>query len=166
MSDLHFPRAGFFRRLASTIYDTLVAVAIGMLAALIMIILLTVLIESNVLPKYEYEHVNEVIQANLYYQLIIQLWTVSCVTYFFLWFWKNGGQTLGMRAWRIRIFLIDADDNEVGYTKLLLRFVCSLAGIGTLLVLFDRKHRLAFQDRVSGTQVLLLTKEQNHHKNW
>lgn len=165
MSEQTKHRAGFFRRLAAMIYDSLIAVAVGMLAALVFIGILTVLLENDVLSKQNYEHVNELIQASFVYKLSIQIWVTLWVAGFFLWFWKHGGQTLGMRAWRVRLFNL-YEDRPIGYGRLILRLIFSLGGLGTLLVLFDVKSKQGLQDRIAGTQMLVLSKAQNHHRNW
>lgn len=167
MSESIQVRAGFFRRLAAMVYDVLIAVAVGMLAALVLVAVLTALLETGVLSKQGFEHVNDLIQSSFVYKLVIQVWVLFWVSCFFLWFWKNGGQTLGMRAWRLRLFSLHAQDTKaIGYGRLIVRLFASLGGLGTLLVLLDFKGKLALQDRVAGTQMLVLTKEQNHHKNW
>ncbi len=161
-----YQRAGFFRRLAAMIYDALIAVAVGMLSALIIVGVITALLENEVLSKQGYEHVNELIQASFAYQLVIQVWVGVWIAGFFLWFWKHGGQTLGMRAWRLRIFNLRDDDKPIGYGRLIIRLITALGGLGTLLVMLDFKGKQSFQDRLAGTQVLVLSKEQNHHRNW
>lgn len=159
-----FPRAGFFRRLAAMIYDALVATAVGMCAAMVIIILLVVAFETGLLDKQGYEHISELIQHSLLYKLVIQLWVGFWILVFFLWFWRNGGQTLGMRAWRLRLF--STNDQPFGYDRALWRLVCSLGGLGTLLVLFDFKYKQSLQDRLAKTEILHLSKEANHHKSW
>lgn len=166
MSENTLHRAGFFRRLAAMVYDALIAVAVGMLAALILIAILTVLLENGVLSKQGYEHVNDLIQSSIVYKSVIQVWVGLWIACFFLWFWKHGGQTLGMRAWRLRLFNLHVQTEHIGYARLLLRLIASFGGLGTLLVLLDFKGKLALQDRIAGTQMLVLSKEQNHHKNW
>lgn len=162
-----FQRAGFFRRLAAMVYDCLIAVAVGMLAALLIIAIMTALLENGILSKQGYEHVNELIQTSFAYKLAIQIWVGLWVSGFFLWFWKHGGQTLGMRAWRLRLFNIHNDDQKpIGYGRLVVRLLSSLGGLGTLLVLVDVKNKQSLQDRIAGTQMLVLNKEQNHHRNW
>jgi uncharacterized RDD family membrane protein YckC len=165
MNTTELQRAGFFRRLAAMVYDTLIAVAVGLLAAIVITGVITALLENGVLSKQGYEHVSDLIQSSFYYSLAIQVWVVLWVSGFFLWFWKNGGQTLGMRAWRLRIFSLH-EGTPIGYKVLVLRLISSLAGLGTLLVLIDFKSKQSLQDRVAGTQMLVLTKEQNNHKNW
>nr|WP_136251872.1 RDD family protein [Ningiella ruwaisensis] len=158
-------RAGFFRRLAAMVYDGLIAVAIGMLSALVIIGVLTALFAQGIIPNQGFEHFNEFIQQSVIYTLIVQIWVLIWVSVFFLWFWKHGGQTLGMRAWRIRIFNLREND-EVGYKRLFIRLISSLCGLGTLLVLIDFKNKLALQDRLTQTEVLVLSKEENHHRAW
>lgn len=160
-----FPRAGFFRRLAAMVYDALVATAVWMLASLVITTFLTILLENGVLPKAGYEHVNELIQDSILYKSIIQVWTISWVIVFFLWFWKNGGQTLGMRAWRLKIFNLK-DESGISYGRLFLRLLAALGGLGTLLVLLDFKNKQSLQDRIAQTEVLFLSKEANDHKSW
>lgn len=94
--------------------------------------------------------------GNLFYSVYLLL-----VTYFyFVWQWKKGRQTLGMRAWRI--YLTTPGGVRLGWEKLTLRFFLagvSLAafGSGFLWALFD-KDRLAFHDRFSGTLLVFTGK--------
>lgn len=77
---------------------------------------------------------------------------------FFGWFWTHGGQTIGMRAWKIR--LISAPDNaDPGHYPLwsqaFVRFFVAilswgLFGIGFLWALTNRK-RLCWHDIASKT---------------
>lgn len=161
-----FPRAGFVRRLAAMIYDALIATAIWMLASIIITTFLTILFENGVLSKGNYEHVNELIQNSVFYKTVIQTWTIAWVIIFFLWFWKNGGQTLGMRAWRLKIFNLRKNEKSIGYPRLALRLLASFGGLGTLLVLLDYKNKLSLQDRVAQTEILFLSKQANDHKAW
>lgn len=160
----NFPRAGFIRRLAAMVYDSLIAIAVGMCAGLVIIVILVILLHTGILDMQGFEHSSEVMLQSIWYQIVIQLWVVAWVIGFFLWFWKNGGQTLGMRAWRLRIF--STDDKPMGYARACLRLFASLAGLGTLLVLLDWKHKQSLQDRIAHTQVLHLSMQANDHKNW
>jgi uncharacterized RDD family membrane protein YckC len=146
------------------VYDVLVAVAVGMCAALVIIITLLILFETQLISKPEGVEFNQLMQDSLLYKSIIQAWVVAWVVGFFLWFWKNGGQTIGMRAWRLRMFAMD--EKPVGYGRLLLRMLSAFLGLGTLFVLIDFKNKLALQDRVSKIEVLSLSKVANDHKSW
>ena len=85
------------------------------------------------------------------------------VTYlFFAGFWTHGGQTLGMRAWRLR--LVNTSGGPVNWKQALWRFAAAIpsigaAGLGFLWMLFNREH-CALHDRLSGTRLVLLAK--NH----
>jgi uncharacterized RDD family membrane protein YckC len=86
------------------------------------------------------------------------------VTGFFVWFWRNGGQTIGMRAWRMRLY--STNEQSLGYGRAFLRMLYSLGGLGTLLVLLDVKYKQSLQDRLAGTEMRVLSKEANDHKSW
>jgi uncharacterized RDD family membrane protein YckC len=146
------------------IYDALVAVAVGMCAAMVMLVSMLLLTENNILSNQGYEHFSDLIQHSVAYQLSLQIWVTLWVVGFFTWFWRNGGQTIGMRAWRLRLF--STNDQPFGYGRALLRLVCSLGGLGTLLVLIDYKNKQSLQDRIAKTEILLLSKEDNHHEAW
>ncbi len=164
MTSEHYHRAGFFRRLAAIIYDILVAVAVGMCAAMVMLVAMLLLVENDVLNNHGYEHFSDLIQHAPVYQYILQGWVAAWVIAFFLWFWRNGGQTIGMRAWRLRI--VSTNENPLTYTRAFVRMLTSFLGLGTFLVLLDYKHKQSLQDRIAGTEVICLSKEANHHRSW
>lgn len=164
LSKSTFPRAGFFRRFAALVYDSLVAIAVGMVAAMMMLITLLLLVENAVLDNQGYESFSVLFQHVPLYQYLVQGWVVIWVVGFFLWFWRNGGQTIGMRAWRLKIF--STNDQPFGYGRALLRLISSLGGLGTVLVLVDFKNKQSLQDRIAQTEILYLSKEANHHAAW
>lgn len=70
--------------------------------------------------------------------------------------WRRGGQTLGMRPWRLRV--VAADGGQPGRRALLLRYAVGsvsllLAGLGFWWAWLDRAG-LAWHDRLSGTRML------------
>jgi uncharacterized RDD family membrane protein YckC len=72
--------------------------------------------------------------------------------------WRRGGQTLGMRAWRLR--LLDAHGRVPGWPSLVLRYlVAGIAlaafGLGYWWAWFDPQRR-TWHDLASGTRVLRL----------
>ena len=74
--------------------------------------------------------------------------------------WRKGGQTLAMRAWRLR--LVDADGGKPSWRALWLRFLVGhlsllCGGLGFWWAWVDR-DRLAWHDRASGTRLLRLPK--------
>ncbi len=77
---------------------------------------------------------------------------------FFAGFWTHGGQTLGMRAWRIR--LVGRGGGRVSWGQATLRFFAAIVswlalGLGFLWALVDRE-RHAWHDRCSGTRLIRL----------
>lgn len=72
------------------------------------------------------------------------------------WCWHQGGMTVGMRAWKVRIE--DESGNRPSWGKTGVRFLASLisggvAGLGFLWSLVDRKKR-TWHDLLSGTRLL------------
>ncbi len=70
--------------------------------------------------------------------------------------WTRGGQTVGMKAWRIRVVALDAA--SVDWPRAALRFFASWvsllpAGLGYWWALVDRE-RCCWHDRLSGTRVI------------
>ncbi|HFC92704.1 MAG TPA: RDD family protein [Leucothrix mucor] len=75
---------------------------------------------------------------------------------FFAWFWVHGGQTLGMRAWKLEV--ISLDGQPINWIQALFRYIYSLIswiplGAGYLWMLFD-KNKLTFHDRISKTAII------------
>ncbi len=75
---------------------------------------------------------------------------------YFGWFWTHGGETLGMRSWRLR--LVGAGTDGASWQQSLVRFLgACLSGIafggGFFWMLVDPK-RLMWHDRISGTRIV------------
>ena len=75
------------------------------------------------------------------------------------WFWTHGGQTLGMRAWRLQVRK-EVDSGPVGWGRASWRFLIALFGWGCfgLGVLWALAHpqNKTWQDLLSGTETVLL----------
>ena len=67
------------------------------------------------------------------------------ISSFFIWFWCRGGQTLGMRAWRIKL----SHQRGIDWKNALLRLAVSLLllGVGAIAILFYGK---SLQDIICG----------------
>ena len=75
---------------------------------------------------------------------------------YFGWFWVHGGQTLGMRSWRLR--LKAADGTRVRWGQALVRFLGACLswlplGLGFLWALADPRRR-TWHDRLSSTVIV------------
>lgn len=136
------PMAGVWRRLAAGFYDLLLLAAVWMLVTLIVIVL---------------RGGEAISPGSLPYQLLLFIVAAA----FFISSWARGGQTLGMRAWRIR--LEKRSGAAIDLRTGLLRFAAGLltvlsCGAGLLWLLVDR-DRLTWHDRLAGTRVVLLPKQ-------
>lgn len=74
---------------------------------------------------------------------------------YFVWFWINGGQTLSMKTWRLR--LISADGYRLRPAQALLRYLAAWPSVifvvGLLWVFVDRDRRF-LHDRIAGTRIV------------
>ena len=79
---------------------------------------------------------------------------------FYTWFWLHGGQTLGMRTWRMRVQQRNGD--PITLWQALLRFMLAipslaLGGLGFFWMLLD-PDRMTLYDRLSRTVIVVLPK--------
>jgi uncharacterized RDD family membrane protein YckC len=88
------------------------------------------------------------------------LWFEACLVViaalFFGGFWTHGGQTLGMRAWRIRV--VTADGAALDWPRALARFAAAFVaalpgGLGLWWSVFDAQGR-GWHDRWTRTRVV------------
>lgn len=153
------PRAGFRRRLASWLYDALLAIAVYMTAGAVSFLIISLLINFGAFDLQGYQHLSDTISHTYWLLWPNELWKLGWVSFFFIWFWAKSGQTLGMKAWRLRVQ--NQDGSLINKTTGLKRLLPTLLGLGNLAVLIDRQHKLSLQDRLTDTEVVLLTLEEN-----
>lgn len=137
--------AGLMRRLAAMLYDAVLVAALVLVA-----------FAAVYLPLAIGFGLEETKDQPLWF-----IYMVLIVIGFYIWFWTHGGQTLGMRAWRIRLF--GKDGSPVTYKQALIRagVAClslTLFGLGFLWSLFDPQKR-SWHDIASGTRVVLMKKK-------
>jgi uncharacterized RDD family membrane protein YckC len=157
MSD--FPKAGFLRRFASLIYDGLVIIAFAMLTTVLYLFFIQSLISFGVLSLEGHEDVSALIQASTVLYGLRAVLLVSVSVLFFSYFWTKSGQTIGMRAWRLKVQT--SDGALLSWPKAILRSFTAVLGLGNLIVLIDFKQKRSLQDMICGTEVVFLTKEEN-----
>ncbi len=159
----NFPRAGFFRRMGAIVYDLLLAVAVYMVAGAIGFGFFIALTSSGLISMQGFEHVSDLLNATPLYKGLYQLWIALCVGFFYALFWSKGGQTLGMRAWRLKIQ--HPNGQCLSMITAGARLVWSLLGIGNLWILING-DKLALQDMMTRSEVVVLSKEANQMRNW
>ena len=81
---------------------------------------------------------------------------VAVAMAFFCGFWVHGGQTVGMRAWRIRV--VRDDGSPLDWRLAMARFLAALvaglpAGLGLWWSVFDSRRR-GWHDRWTRTRVV------------
>lgn len=94
--------------------------------------------------------------ASPFARALFQLWLLAWVGAYFVYCWVRGGQTLAMKAWRLR--LETADGGALRAPRALLRYLAALAGLlpfaaGFLWALVDR-DRQCLHDRIAGTRLV------------
>lgn len=134
------PTAPLARRLTSLLYESLLLGAVVVVFFLLPQTLLGVFAGKSLPPGG--------LLAHFFLLLLI----------YFGWFWVNGGQTLAMKTWRIR--LIDASGQPLRPLQAALRYCgawasIGLAGSGLLWALVDRDGQF-LHDRIAGTRLVEL----------
>ena len=86
-----------------------------------------------------------------------QCWLLFIIGLYFCWFWKNGGQTLAMKTWRIRL-VHQQPDKQLTWRQCIWRFMlgtlCTFTGLGLLYSFFNAK-RAWLQDTLTNTTIVL-----------
>jgi uncharacterized RDD family membrane protein YckC len=87
---------------------------------------------------------------------LIQFGLLALLGAYFIYCWVRGGQTLPMRAWRLR--LATADGGPVPPQRAMVRYLvavigASCAGLGFAWALWDRERQF-LHDRIAGTRIV------------
>lgn len=130
-----------FRRIAALLYDSLLLIAI-------FFVVTSIAIALNDGKAIENDALKLVFYPFLY----------GVGFLFFSWFWKHGGQTLGMQAWRIKV--INESNDQITYKQCAIRYLTGtfLFGI-TILATLLTKSGQGFHDSWSGTKIIFKNKE-------
>ncbi len=143
------PTASLSRRLGAMLYDSLLLLGVLMLALAPPVIL------YEVATGEPYPHQDRA------HGILLQLYLLAWIAGFYLYFWTHGGQTLGMRAWRMRLTRDDGEPPSVGDAAR--RFGWALlsllpAGLGLFWCLVDRDD-LTWHDRLSRTRPVVVPRD-------
>ncbi len=96
-------------------------------------------------------------QAFAPYNALYSLYLLVVGFFYFGWFWTHGGQTLGMRAWGVR--LVGRGKDRVSWRESLVRYLAALLslvpfGLGFFWAIVDGEKR-AWHDYISGTRLVV-----------
>ncbi len=138
MSSVIVQPAPLIRRLAAGIYDGLLIIALWFLVGFVALLFTG----GDAVPT-----------ASPVFSVV--LYTLTGL--FFVVFWTHGGQTLGMRAWRLQVRR--PDGSAIDLRRALIRLILAVPswaffGLGVLAMYFDDRRR-TLHDRFSDTEVIL-----------
>ncbi len=130
--------APLWRRLGAALYDALLLFGVLFVVALPFTVLAGITWGD---PRYP----------------LLQFVLYAVVYLYFGWFWTHGGQTLGMKTWRVR--LVRRDGGRVDWLQVTVRLGVALLswaafGAGFLWALLNRR-RATWHDLASGTELVM-----------
>jgi uncharacterized RDD family membrane protein YckC len=131
------PGAGIWRRLASMLYEALLVFAIAFFAGLLF-----------------YGAASGQLSGLLRH--MFQIYLLGALGLYFVWCWHQGGQTLPMKTWGLRLVCKDGGPLSIqrGTLRYLLACLSVLcAGIGFFWALIDRDGQF-LHDRLAGTRIV------------
>lgn len=134
---------GIRRRLACLLYESLVVFSILLIGFLLPQIVLSGF-NLGMPPRMLWVHV------------------VILLLAYFVWCWLNGGQTLPMKTWKLR--LVSAEGTALRPLQAVLRYLAAwpsilIFGIGLIWALFDEDGQF-LHDRIAGTRIVSALPEQ------
>ncbi|MGB1092903.1 MAG: RDD family protein [Oceanobacter sp.] len=130
MSDRNYPTASLLRRLAAMSYDGLVLIALYIVSGFVFV---------GIAAAFNNGEPPGAFPAAVNFSLMF------CICFFYYSSsWRRGGQTIGMKAWRIK--LVSDESNHVKLTQCMLRtgigfFSLMLFGLGFWWMLLDKQQR-------------------------
>lgn len=138
--------APLWRRIAALIYDAFPLIGLWMITAFVCLFAF----------GRHYDPAHPEWGTRLGLQLALLAVTIA----YFAISWVRIGQTIGMRAWKLK--LLRQDGGRIGVLRALARFFLALlslglAGIGFWWALFDAQHR-TLHDRICKTVMVRLSK--------
>lgn len=146
------PRAGFWRRIAALVYDWFLLGGVLMIAQFMLVTVIAGLAYGGWIDLTPYGgEVSRYLQGKRLATLWLMLWIIG----FYSFFWCYAGQTLGMKAWRLRVQNVGG--GRLRPMQAILRALSAILGLGNLAVLLTRE-RLAWQDKVADCEVVVLPK--------
>ena len=133
--------ASLWLRVAAAVYDLFPLIALWMATAGLLLLAM----HGNV----------DVAHPPGAYRIALRVALLAVSAAYFVVSWSCGGQTIGMRAWRLRV--VAADGGRLPWMRALLRFVVAIIsllalGLGFVWCLTDQEHR-CWHDILSASQV-------------
>ena len=153
MSTENLPRATFLKRFLAYFYDVLLSVSLYVFAGIIFFCIFSVLIYFNLIEKNVDQHNIDVLMSSGFYILCNELFKLSFVVFYFFYSFTKIGQTVGMKAWNLKLQTVQG--RLPSYISVLVRLFFACGGVAILTVCFNR-HLLAIHDILSQTEIVQL----------
>ena len=141
--------ASFWKRLFAWVYDLLGALGIFILALTIGQITLYLVTNPWV---DDFSQVSQAASKNVFWGIYLFV----TVQYYYVWCWVKGGQTVGMKAWKLQLF--KSDGKLLSWKEAYLRSFLSLGGLANLWCLLDSEKR-GWHDMAIDSRVIELPKD-------
>ncbi|WP_298941469.1 RDD family protein [uncultured Psychromonas sp.] len=151
-------RASFFKRLGAYIYDLFALGAVLMLATVLALLAVVIASKVGAIDLSVYKDTADYLGQSLVFLIYLSVVIIG----FFTYFWSQAGQTIGMKAWRLRVQ--NSDGSNISFTQALIRLSTSAFGLGNVMALL--KDRNAFQDLWGECEVIVMTKELSNWKGF
>ena len=140
MNDSNSSPAGLRLRLAAAAYDLLPLIGLWFVAAVLALAVTGGALDTHTITG----------------KFIVQAFALGLSAAYFVVSWARGGQTIGMRAWKLRV--VDASGAPLRWPQALLRFVIALVslaalGAGFWWALVDAQGR-TWHDMAAGTTMV------------
>lgn len=148
-----FATPSLLRRLAAMVYDSLLLMAVSILYG-------AIATGINIAIKGVPATGERVTWGA--FGIVVFIGWIFTLGFFFCYFWKKSGQTLGMKTWRIKMY--NASNMQLpDYSQCIIRCCCApfsllLFGVGYWLMYLN-PDRQTLHDKLSKTRILLLAKE-------
>ncbi len=150
----NYPPVSLIKRLLAFIYDLLLLAGLFMITGSLVAILTTFIFNDGhaITREHSFYLINQII-------ILSTLFLSGLV--FYGWFWTHGGQTLGMKTWRIQ--LISNEPGGMSRKQAVIRYFAAILswcalGLGFLWSLIDREKR-CWHDILSSSHLIQLQKK-------
>ena len=152
------PKAHFLRRLGAYLYDLFAILAVLMLAGIFAILVVIIGQNMGLINLDAYRDIADFLASSQLFAFYLAIVVIG----FYAYFWTKAGQTIGMKAWHLRVQ--NSNGSNISFTQSLIRMATSAFGLGNLMTLFG--NRTAFQDSWAECEVVVLPKELSNWKGF
>lgn len=137
--------AGLFRRLFAIAYDCFLLIAVLFITSGLFLAM----------------NRGEAVESGSIFYIPMMITLALIIFLYFTWFWVHGGQTLGLKTWRLR--LVSLDNTPLDWKQAGIRFFSAIVsatcfGLGFIWSLFHGQRR-TWHDLLSATAIIDLRYE-------